>query len=65
MSNSLTADNQFTPEEQERIRGHIKARGMTFEVFLPESLADWLRATLAACVFQRRQGGGLYRVSDS
>jgi hypothetical protein len=65
MSNSPTADNQFTPEEQERIRAHIKAREMTFEVFLPESLADWLCGDTGCRRVQRRQGGGLYRVSDS
>jgi predicted RNase H-like HicB family nuclease/uncharacterized protein (DUF433 family)/Arc/MetJ-type ribon-helix-helix transcriptional regulator len=38
----------FTLEQHERIRANIRARGMTFEVFLPESLADWLRAKIAA-----------------
>ena len=42
----------FTPEEHERIRAHIRARGMTFEVFLPESMANWLREKLAAGVFK-------------
>jgi antitoxin ParD1/3/4 len=45
-------ENEFTPEQQERIRAHIRARGMTFEVFLPESIADWLRELLAAGVFE-------------
>jgi len=43
-----SAEEEFTPEERERIRANIEARGMTFEVFLPESLADWLRAKIAA-----------------
>jgi antitoxin ParD1/3/4 len=52
-SDSDTAkDDEFTPEQQERIRAHIRARGMTFEVFLPESIADWLRELLAAGVFE-------------
>ena len=53
----MTSDNapdpeSFTPEEEERIRAHIRARGMTFDVFLPEQLADWLRAKLVAGVFK-------------
>lgn len=47
-----TGDDEFTPEQLERIRAHIKARGMTFEVFLPESLADWLRQKITAGVFK-------------
>ncbi len=42
----------FTPEQEERIRANIRARGMTFEVFLPEQPADWLRELLAAGVFK-------------
>ena len=42
---------EFTAEQWQRIRAHILARGMTFEVFLPEPLADWLREKLAAGVF--------------
>jgi hypothetical protein len=41
----------FTPEEQARIQRRIRERGMTFEVFLPEDMADWLREKLAAGVF--------------
>jgi antitoxin HicB len=41
----------LTLEQRERIRANIRARGMTFEVFLPESLADWLRKKLAAGVY--------------
>jgi len=42
----------FTPAEQRRIRAHILARGMTFEVFLPESIANWLRKKIRAGVFR-------------
>jgi Arc/MetJ-type ribon-helix-helix transcriptional regulator len=42
----------FTTEQRERTRAHIRARGMTFEVFLPEGRADWLRAKIAAGVFK-------------
>ena len=42
----------MTSEQQERISAHIRARGMTFEVFLPESLADWLRAKIASGGYQ-------------
>jgi len=45
------SSDEFTPEQWERIRAHIRARGMTFEVFLPESQAEWLREKLAAGVF--------------
>lgn len=41
-------ENEFTPEEWERIRAHLRARGMTFEVFLPERSAEWARAGLAS-----------------
>lgn len=42
---------KFTRAEQQRIRAHILARGMTFKVFLPESLANWLRKKIRAGVF--------------
>ena len=42
---------EFTLEEQARIQRRIRERGMTFEVFLPEDMADWLREKLAAGVF--------------
>lgn len=40
-------ENEFTPEQWERIRAHIRARGMTFEVFLPEHSTEQVRARLA------------------
>jgi hypothetical protein len=45
-------DNKFTPEERARIQARIRARGMTFEVFLPERLANWLQMKLAEDVFR-------------
>lgn len=42
----------FAPEEQERIRAHVRARGMAFEVFLPETLANWLRERISAGVYK-------------
>lgn len=51
-SNASTEGDEFTPEQQERIRAHIKARGITFEVFLPDSLANWLREKIAAGAFK-------------
>lgn len=42
---------KFTRAEQRRIRAHILARGMTFKVFLPQSLANWLRKKIRAGVF--------------
>jgi Arc/MetJ-type ribon-helix-helix transcriptional regulator len=52
-SDDTTAkDREFTPEQEERIRAHIRARGMSFEVFLPEAIANWLRELLAAGVFE-------------
>jgi Arc/MetJ-type ribon-helix-helix transcriptional regulator len=44
--------DEFTPEQLERIKAHTRARGMTFEVFLPETLADWLRSKIAAGAFE-------------
>jgi Arc/MetJ-type ribon-helix-helix transcriptional regulator len=43
---------EFTAEQWERIRAQIRARGMTFEVFLPEAQADRLSAQIAAGVFK-------------
>ena len=37
----------FTPEEEERIKRRIRERCLTFEVFLPEGLADWLKGKIA------------------
>lgn len=51
MPNDPTWTDEFTPEEQARIQAHVRARGMTFEVFLPQSLANWLRTQLADGVF--------------
>ena len=45
------SERKFTRAEQRRIRAHILARGMTFKVFLPESLANWLRKKIRAGVF--------------
>jgi hypothetical protein len=47
-----TAEYPFTPEENARITAHIRARGLTFEVFLPERLADWLWQKLEAGVYK-------------
>jgi antitoxin ParD1/3/4 len=41
----------FTRAEQKRIQAHIRARGMTFKVFLTESLANWLRRKIRAGAF--------------
>lgn len=48
----LTDDRPFAPEEEERIRRRVRERGMSFEVFLPEGMADWLRDKLAAETFE-------------
>jgi len=48
----MNVPEDFTPEEQQRIQAHIRAKGMTFEVFLPQGLADWLRAKIAAGVYE-------------
>jgi Arc/MetJ-type ribon-helix-helix transcriptional regulator len=47
-----SVDDEFTPEQWKRIRAHIKARGIAFEVFLPESLANWLREKIANGAFK-------------
>lgn len=46
-----SVEPKFTRAEQRRIRAHILARGMTFKVFLPESLANWLRKKIRAGAF--------------
>lgn len=51
-TNEKLGAEEFTPEQWERICAHIRARGMTIEVFLPEPLADWLRGKLAAGMFK-------------
>jgi antitoxin ParD1/3/4 len=43
---------KFSRAEQRRIRAHLRARGLTFEVFLPESLANWLQKKIRTGVFQ-------------
>jgi hypothetical protein len=52
MSDATTEKTPFTAEEDARITAHVRARGMTFEVFLPERLADWLWQKLEAGVYK-------------
>ena len=52
MNTTPTAQQPFTPEEDARISAHIRARGLTFEVFLPEGIADWLWQKLEAGVYK-------------
>jgi len=52
MSDATTEETPLTPEEDARITAHVRARGMTFEVFLPERLADWLWQKLEAGVYK-------------
>lgn len=52
MSDATTAETPFTPEEDARITAHVRARGLTFEVFLPEGIADWLWQKLEAGVYK-------------
>ena len=47
-SDEVAKGEQLRLEERERIR----ARGMTFEVFLPEAIATWLRGKIDAGVFK-------------
>jgi len=48
----VDAAHPFTPEEDARISAHIRARGLTFEVFLPEGIADWLWQQLEKGVYK-------------
>jgi antitoxin HicB len=41
------APEALSVKQRARIRANNRARGMTFEAFLPESLADWLRKKIA------------------
>lgn len=52
MSDTMTAEHPFTVEEDARISAHIRARGLTFDVFLPEGIADWLWQKLEAGVYK-------------
>jgi len=45
------APEALSVQQRARIRANRRARGMTFEVFLPESLADWLRKKIADGVY--------------
>jgi hypothetical protein len=56
--------DEFTPEQQERIKAHTRARGMTFEVFLPEESADWLRLKIAAGMFKNPGEAALVAFQD-
>jgi Arc/MetJ-type ribon-helix-helix transcriptional regulator len=51
-SRDYKSERDFTRAEWARIRAHIRARGMTFKVFLPESMAKWLRKKIAAGHFK-------------
>ena len=42
----------LTPEEEESVRRKIRERGLTFEVFLPEGIADWVKARVADGEFE-------------
>ena len=55
---------EYTLEEQARIQMRIRERGMTFEVFLPEGLADWLREKLSAGVFKSAREAGFVAFQD-
>ena len=52
MRDATTAEHPFTPEEDARISAHVRARGLTFAVFLPEGIADWLWQKLEAGVYK-------------
>jgi len=51
MNTTPLNEHPFTPEEDARISAHIRARGLTFEVFLPEDMAEWLWQKLEAGVY--------------
>jgi antitoxin ParD1/3/4 len=52
MRDATTAEHPFTPEDDVRISAHVRARGLTFTVFLPEGIADWLWQKLEAGVYK-------------
>jgi len=55
---------EFTPEEEARIQRRIRERGMSFEAFLPEGMADWLRTKLAAGVFESAREAAFVAFQD-
>ena len=50
----MASEKSFSGDEEQwgRSRARIRTRGMTFEVFLPDTQADWLRAKIAGGVFK-------------
>ena len=54
----------FTPEEEAKIRQRIRERGVVFEVFLPEGLADWLKAKIADDTFESYQEAAFVAFGD-
>jgi hypothetical protein len=55
---------EFTPEEEARIQRRIRERGISFEAFLPESMADWLRTKLATGVFESARQAAFVAFQD-
>jgi hypothetical protein len=55
---------EFTPDEEARIQRRIRKRGMSFEAFLPEGIADWLRTKLAAGVFESAREAAFVAFQD-
>jgi hypothetical protein len=60
-SQDLAASNAFALEQHARIRANIRARGMTFEVSLPEPLAKLAARKNRRRCKRRRQGSRLPR----
>jgi hypothetical protein len=52
LKDSVDMSIDLTPEEEERVRRKIRERGLTFEVFLPEGIANWLKARVAEGAFE-------------
>lgn len=43
---------ELTAEQEARLQRRIRERGLTFETFLPEGLADWLKGQIADGVYE-------------
>jgi hypothetical protein len=63
-SNDNDSSDALSLEQRERILANIRARGMTFEVFLPTPLAVWLRKKLAAGVYTDAREGACLAFQD-
>lgn len=57
-------NRRFSVEARALIRARNRERGLTFEVFLPTDLADWLRQQISTGVFEDESEAALVAFQD-